>query len=80
MIAGKCTESLYIIRKRSDFSMKELIHIKGMRRMKDFSIEVDSDIEKHYDKMKISFANKYIGGGSLRHGLVQEEIMFATHP
>jgi hypothetical protein len=30
--------------------------------------------------MKISFANKYIGGGALGQGFVQEEIMFATHP
>ncbi len=29
---------------------------------------------------KVDFANKFIGGGALRTGCVQEEIMFATHP
>lgn len=30
--------------------------------------------------MKVSFSNRYIGGGALGQGLIQEEIMFATHP
>jgi poly(ADP-ribose) glycohydrolase len=30
--------------------------------------------------VKADFANKYIGGGALTHGCVQEEIMFANHP
>ncbi len=30
--------------------------------------------------IKVDFANKYIGGGALTKGLVQEEIMFANHP
>lgn len=30
--------------------------------------------------MKVDFANKYIGGGALSSGCVQEEIMFANHP
>ena len=30
--------------------------------------------------IKIDFANKFIGGGSLGDGCVQEEIMFLNHP
>ena len=40
----------------------------------------ESDIEQHYGCLKTDFANKYIGGGALIHGSVQEEIMFAIHP
>lgn len=29
---------------------------------------------------KIDFANKYIGGGALSHGFLQEENLFNTHP
>ena len=40
----------------------------------------EDDIESHYGSLKVDFANKYIGGGSLIHGSVQEEIMFSVHP
>jgi hypothetical protein len=60
--------------------MKELLYKRGLQRMRKISIETHSDIERHNDKMKVSFANRYIGGGALGKGLVQEEIMFATHP
>ncbi len=39
--------------------------------MRKISIETQSDIEKHNDKMKVSFANRYIGGGALGKGSVQ---------
>lgn len=35
--------------------------------------------EDYRDKIMIDFANKYIGGGVLRSGTVQEEIMFHKH-
>lgn len=38
------------------------------------------DIEDFYGEIKVDFANKYIGGGSLTFGSVQEEIMFIVHP
>jgi poly(ADP-ribose) glycohydrolase len=28
----------------------------------------------------VDFANKHIGGGVLKNGCVQEEILFVTHP
>jgi poly(ADP-ribose) glycohydrolase len=37
-------------------------------------------IEDFNGSVKIDFANKYIGGGALKHGMVQEEIMFLCHP
>lgn len=40
----------------------------------------EADIEHNYGCLKVDFANKYIGGGALIHGAVQEEIMFAVHP
>lgn len=40
----------------------------------------DDDIESHFGKLKVDFANMYIGGGCLHSGCVQEEIMFANHP
>jgi poly(ADP-ribose) glycohydrolase len=30
--------------------------------------------------LKADFANRYLGGGALGSGCVQEEIMFANHP
>lgn len=39
-----------------------------------------ADIEEGYGSVKVDFANKYIGGGAMIHGAVQEEIMFAAHP
>ena len=38
------------------------------------------DIENFYGAAKVDFANKYIGGGAMTNGSVQEEIMFVTHP
>ena len=37
-------------------------------------------IEDYDGDGKADFANKYIGGGSLGAGCVQEEIMFANRP
>ena len=37
-------------------------------------------IENYFGDVKVDFANKYIGGGSLTAGCVQEEIMFANRP
>jgi len=37
-------------------------------------------IENYIGDVKIDFANKFIGGGALTKGCVQEEIMFADHP
>jgi len=49
--------------------------------MKYFEVLLDQcDIESYFGDIKISFANKLIGGGALRNGSVQEEIMFASHP
>ena len=68
------------MRRKCGTTMKQLIYKKGMQWMRKISIETQSDIEKHNDKMKVSFANRYIGGGALGKGSVQQEIMFATHP
>jgi poly(ADP-ribose) glycohydrolase len=40
----------------------------------------DGGIEDFYGAIKVDFANKFIGGGVLRHGKVQEEIMFINRP
>lgn len=40
----------------------------------------DKYIEHAGTNYVVDFANKYIGGGVLRHGCVQEEIMFMTAP
>jgi poly(ADP-ribose) glycohydrolase len=49
--------------------------------MKDITISFDKDdIENYFGFIKVDFANRYIGGGALSFGLVQEEIMFCNHP
>ena len=49
--------------------------------MSQLSIEADNaSIEDYYGYLKADFANKFIGGGALMSGCVQEEIMFANHP
>jgi hypothetical protein len=45
----------------------------------DISFDKD-DIENYFGEIKIDFANRFIGGGALSFGLVQEEIMFCNHP
>ncbi len=42
--------------------------------------EDSSSIEDFYGDLKIDFANKYIGGGALMSGCVQQQIMFTNHP
>lgn len=32
----------------------------------------DADIEDQFQNLKVDFSNKYIGGGALIHGSVQE--------
>lgn len=42
--------------------------------------ENDRSIEEFTGEIKVDFANRFIGGGCLRNGCVQEEIMFAVRP
>jgi len=44
------------------------------------SAEYTGGIEDASGSMQVDFANKYIGGGALGHGSVQEEIRFAICP
>jgi hypothetical protein len=39
-----------------------------------------ASIEEFTGLAKVDFANKFIGGGALHDGCVQEEIMFTNHP
>jgi poly(ADP-ribose) glycohydrolase len=39
-----------------------------------------ASIEDFIGEVKVDFANKFIGGGALHSGCVQEEIMFTNHP
>lgn len=51
------------------------------RPMMPVIFESDSaSIEDFTGSLKVDFANKFIGGGALGNGCVQEEIMFANHP
>jgi poly(ADP-ribose) glycohydrolase len=57
------------------------LHAFSDAKMSPLQILKDTDsIEEFYGEAKIDFANKYIGGGALRRGCVQEEIMYANHP
>lgn len=38
------------------------------------------NIEEYKGQLMVDFANKHLGGGVLKNGCVQEEIMFVTHP
>ncbi len=49
--------------------------------MADIKLEGDqASIEDYCGHLKADFANKYLGGGALTYGCVQEEIMFVNHP
>lgn len=43
-------------------------------------VRVDGTIEDCKGALQVDFANKYIGGGVLNHGCVQEEIRFVICP
>jgi poly(ADP-ribose) glycohydrolase len=47
---------------------------------KVFNIEHIAKMEDHLDVVVADFANPYIGGGSLRKGCAQEEILFLIFP
>lgn len=49
--------------------------------MGPYKMEQDHvSIEQFYGDLKVDFANKFLGGGALMSGCVQEELMFANHP
>ena len=69
-------EKVTYIREKKDFSIKDFDN------MKLYEIEIDTkkslfDSEASFC---IDFANRYIGGGALQRGCVQEEILFAVEP
>lgn len=47
---------------------------------KDVEVVYEGKIEDAENAIEIDFANKFLGGGVLRHGMVQEEIMFTVAP
>ncbi|KAL0228146.1 hypothetical protein RCL1_004289 [Eukaryota sp. TZLM3-RCL] len=62
-------------------SIKTLLGIKGSPVPSVLIHNSGSMFEdNHEDSAMIDFANKYIGGGVLRHGMVQEEIMMTEIP
>lgn len=66
-------------------SIKELTAddlLKSDAVLSPMAISEDGSIEDYSEvnTVKIDFANKFIGGGALGHGCVQEEIMFLNHP
>eukprot|EP01105_Mastigella_eilhardi_P016650 TRINITY_DN3805_c0_g2_i2.p1 TRINITY_DN3805_c0_g2~~TRINITY_DN3805_c0_g2_i2.p1 ORF type:complete len:756 (+),score=180.98 TRINITY_DN3805_c0_g2_i2:3299-5566(+) len=44
------------------------------------TVDESGNIEDAADHLLVDFANKYVGGGVLGKGCLQEEIMFTTHP
>ncbi|KAH9601373.1 Poly(ADP-ribose) glycohydrolase [Trypanosoma melophagium] len=48
--------------------------------MQNVITRADGFIEESYGNLQVDFANKFIGGGVLRSGCVQEEIRFVTCP
>ncbi len=47
---------------------------------KQFVVDHISRMEDHDGSIVVDFANKFIGGGALSRGAVQEEIMFLIYP
>ena len=67
------------------FSKRRIDTIFFIDKFKDISLSQDIiinmvEIEKHHDAIQADFANKYIGGGVLHNGCVQEEIRFVISP
>lgn len=74
-------EKFIIERKVEDSSLEEILKQNQKEPMTKLTVEEDqTSIEKFYGALKADFANKYIGGGALSFGCVQEEIMFINHP
>ena len=64
-----------------EITIKDVIKQCAKRPMIYPTVTHDKEsIEEYFGEAKIDFANKFIGGGSLGAGCVQEEIMFANHP
>jgi len=46
----------------------------------EVEIREEGKIEEAENTLMIDFANKYIGGGVMDSGMVQEEILFLVYP
>ena len=78
---GYQMEKFEIIRNVTEGTTYDLV--KGYDNVPLSQIKVEDDttsIENFTGEIKTDFANRYIGGGCLRGGCVQEEIMFAIRP
>lgn len=49
-------------------------------KLSSFVLHNSGSIEDAEGALQVDFANKYLGGGAMSHGAVQEEIMFAKMP
>lgn len=74
-------EKMEIVRQVEPRKIEEIVEEKKDLPMAHLKMESDNaSIEDYYGELKADFANKYLGGGSLMSGCVQEQIMFANHP
>jgi len=75
------SEEFVIKRSCEEKSLEQIIQENKNKPMAKLSFQDEnSSIEHHYGCLKADFANKFLGGGALMTGCVQEEIMFANHP
>jgi poly(ADP-ribose) glycohydrolase len=71
------TESILITKIDNKFDLTTDMNLSTIKLS---SIEFVSGYMNYSDPIKVDFANKNIGGGVLKHGCCQEEIMFLTNP
>ena len=70
-------EKVYFIREKKNFDVKNFYNIKTLC---DLEIIEEGSLFDSEASFCVDFANKFIGGGVLRRGCVQEEILFAVEP
>lgn len=70
------TENILITKIDNKFNLTDM----NLSTIKLSSIEFVSGYMNDSDSIKVDFANKNIGGGVLKHGCCQEEIIFLTNP
>ena len=81
IMKGEKAEEFLIQRRSSSKNLFKLIQDRGERYLSNLIIASDTtSIEEFDGDAKVDFANRFIGGGCLRDGCVQEEIMFAIRP
>ena len=72
-------ERNYLSKSKYD-SMNDSYFAKNSKRLSKVKIKSQGSVEDEENALVVDFANKYLGGGVMGRGYVQEEVLFVDYP